>query len=180
MSIVIAIDHGNSAVKTVSHQFVSGLSEHLVRPPLAEDLIEYEGKYWTLSSNRIAYKRDKTQDERFFILTLFAIAKELNSRGELAPLHSVVLATGLPPEHYGQGRESFAAYFKHPGIIKFVYNDTPLSVMVEKVYGSLESKQDFFVQEIIRQTKDFGRDEMNMAMQLFLSVLQVVEDYHKK
>jgi plasmid segregation protein ParM len=134
MSTVIAIDHGNSAVKTASHQFVSGLSDHLARPPLADELIEFEGKYWTLSSNRIAYKRDKTKDDRFFILSLFAIAQELKIRGELASLHSIVLAVGLPPEHYGQGREGFADYFKRPGVIKFVYNDTPLSVLVEKVF----------------------------------------------
>ena len=104
MSNIIAVDHGNYAIKTESHQFVSGLAEHLVRPPLADDLIEFDGKYWTLSSNRIAYKRDKTKDSRFFILTLFAIAKELSQDVDQPMVRDVTLAVGLPPEHYGSGK----------------------------------------------------------------------------
>jgi len=134
MSTIIAIDHGNSAVKTCSHQFLSGVTDHLVRPPLADELIEYEGKFWTLSSNRIAFKRDKTKDDRFFILSLFAIAKELRSRHEESMMNSVILAVGLPPEHFGQGRDNFAAYFKRPGLINFVYNDVPYTIQIEKVF----------------------------------------------
>ena len=134
MSTIIAIDHGNSAIKTQSHQFISGVSEHLVRPPLADEIIEYEGKFWTLSSNRIAYKRDKTNDNKYFILSLFAIAKELKTRQEDPMAQKIVLAAGLPPEHFGQGRDSFAAYFKRSGPVNFVYNDVPYTVFIEKVF----------------------------------------------
>jgi len=134
MSTIIAIDHGNSAIKTQSHLFCSGLTEHLVRPPLADELIEYDEKFYTLSSNRIAYKRDKTKDNRFFILSLFAIAKELKSRQDDAMLHSITLAVGLPPEHYGQGRDSFAAYFKRSGSVNFVYNDVAHTITIDKVF----------------------------------------------
>jgi transcriptional regulator with XRE-family HTH domain len=48
------------------------------------------------------------------------------------------------------------------------------------VHGSLENKNDFFIGEIIRRTKHLERDDMNMAMELFISVLQVVEDHHKE
>ena len=68
--MLIAIDHGNSAVKTPRFQFCSGLTEHLTRPPLAEEIIEYEGRFWTPSNARIAYKRDKTRDNSFFRLLL--------------------------------------------------------------------------------------------------------------
>jgi len=44
------------------------------------------------------------------------------------------------------------------------------------VYGSLKSKEDYYIKEIIRRTKDFERDDMNLVMELFLSVVQVVED----
>ena len=75
--MLIAIDHGNYAIKTPHHSFVSGLSEHTVKPPMADEILEYDGRYWTPSGKRLSYMRDKTQDERYFILTLFAIAKEL-------------------------------------------------------------------------------------------------------
>ena len=46
-----------------------------------------------------------------FILTLFAIAMELREDGTtLAPMLSVELAVGLPPEHYGTLRDKFANY----------------------------------------------------------------------
>lgn len=64
--MLISIDHGNSAIKTLNHSFVSGLSEHTVRPPISDEILEYGGSYWTLSSKRITYMMDKTEDERFF------------------------------------------------------------------------------------------------------------------
>ena len=48
--MLISIDHGNYAIKTPHDTFVSGLSEHTVKPPMTEEILEYDGKYWTLSS----------------------------------------------------------------------------------------------------------------------------------
>lgn len=74
--MLIAIDHGNYAIKTPHTAFLSGLAEHKVKPPLAEEVVEYGGSYWTLSGKRLPYMRDKTRDSRFFVLTLFAIGRE--------------------------------------------------------------------------------------------------------
>lgn len=130
--MLFAVDHGNYAIKTVHETFVSGLAEHSTRPPMADEVIEYDGKFWTLSGQRLSYMRDKTRDDRFFILTLFAIAKEMKFRGKFNPIESVDLAVGLPPEHYGLLRNKFAQYFKRPAPVKFVYNDTPISIIVKK------------------------------------------------
>lgn len=131
--MLIAIDHGNYAIKTPNHSFVSGLSEHTVKPPMADEILEYDGRYWTTSGKRLSYMRDKTQDERYFILTLFAIAKELEDTGRYSPVEQIQLAVGLPPEHYGVLKDKFARYFKRDGIIKFVYKDKPYSIMIDKV-----------------------------------------------
>ena len=98
--MLIAIDHGNSSIKSVHHNFTSGLARHSVRPPMADEVLEYKGEYWTLSGHRLSYRRDKTRDESFFILTLFAIAKELTYAGPLPAAEKIDLAVGLPPEHY--------------------------------------------------------------------------------
>ncbi len=131
--MLIAIDHGNFAVKTPTFSFVSGLSEHTVKPPMADEIMEYDGKYWTLSEKRINYMRDKTQDERYFILSLFAIAKELEKNGSQEPIQKIDLAVGLPPEHYGVLKERFALYFKNRNVIKFVYKDTAYSIIINSV-----------------------------------------------
>ena len=78
--------------------------------------------------------RDKTKDERYFILTLFAIAKELKHAGELAPFASLDLAVGLPPEHYGMLKTKFSQYFKRQGAVNFVYNEKPVSISIRNVF----------------------------------------------
>lgn len=131
--MLIAIDHGNSAIKTVHHNFVAGLSRHSVRPPMAEEVLEYDGSYWTLSGQRLPYQRDKTRDESYFILTLFAIAKEMAHAGPLPTAEKLDLAVGLPPEHYGILRDKFKAYFKRSDFIHFIYNDKPVTIMIRDV-----------------------------------------------
>lgn len=84
--MLFAIDHGNSAVKTTNFVFTSGLAEYPVKPPLQTDVLEWGGKFWALSGQRISFMRDKTRDDRFFILTLFAIAMELRKMGQLQPM----------------------------------------------------------------------------------------------
>ena len=75
--MLIAIDHGNKLVKLVrSEPFISGLSESEVQP-FGTDVLKYGDKYYQISDQRIPYHRDKTEDERFWILTLFAIAYEI-------------------------------------------------------------------------------------------------------
>ena len=132
--MLVAIDHGNFAVKTPHFSFISGLAEHTVKPPLADEVLEYEGKYWTLSGKRLSYMRDKTRDDRYFILSLFAIAKELAAAGSNSAYEQVDLAVGLPPEHFGMLRERFAQYFRRFGTINFVYNDKPMSIVIRNVY----------------------------------------------
>jgi len=131
--MLIAVDHGNYAVKTPAVSFLAGLTEYSVSPPLAEDVIEYEGRFWALTGSRIPYMRDKTRDDRYFILTLFAIAKELRLAGELPEHIDVDLAVGLPPEHFSVLKERFTQYFKRAGI-KFAHNNTPTSVSIRRVF----------------------------------------------
>lgn len=132
--MLVAIDHGNYSIKTPHFSFVSGLTEHTVRPPMADEVLEYDGKYWALTGQRLPYMRDKTRDDRYFVLSLFAIAKELSAAGANTALEQIDLAVGLPPEHYGMLRERFAQYFRRYGTVNFVYNNQPMSIVVRNVF----------------------------------------------
>lgn len=66
-------------MKTAEEVFTSGFVESDLKPVLGEYL-EYNGKFYSLTGERIPYMRDKTLDDRFFILTLFGIGKELERR----------------------------------------------------------------------------------------------------
>ena len=115
----IAVDHGNRNMKTCSQVFTTGLTFQDKKPARGEKFLFYEGKYYVLSENRIPYQRDKTQDDRFFILTLFAIVKELEENSQIQPedVIQVDLPIGLPPKHYAELCERYEAYFKRQGKI---------------------------------------------------------------
>lgn len=118
--ILIAIDHGNKQIKTIHNTFSSGLCESNTKPPFGENVLFYCEKYYTLSEQRIPYMRDKTTDERYFVLTLFAITFELKNYHY--PPNSIInlnLAIGLPPAHYGSQYKKFENYFADRGVIKY-------------------------------------------------------------
>lgn len=123
--MLIAIDHGNKQMKTVCRPpFVSGLVESTTKP-FGSD---------TLSNQRIPYKRDKTEDDRFFILTLFGIAQELQTRGIYEDnTQRIQLAVGLPPAHYGAQNQAFIRCFSDRGVVKFTYKDRPHAVYIDDV-----------------------------------------------
>lgn len=77
--------------------------------------------------------RDKTVDERYFILTLFAVAFELAGtdyrQDEIADVH---LSIGLPPAHYGAQYERFENYFLNRDIIDFHLDGKPYSIYISK------------------------------------------------
>ena len=130
----IAVDHGNYKIKTEHHIFTSGLSLSNTKPGFGET-IEWEGIYYSLSENRIRNKWDKTEDDQYFVLTLFAIAKELLHSGEYIPFlnSEISLVVGLPPAHYGRLRDRFANYFTGRNVIKFCYMDKNFSITINEV-----------------------------------------------
>lgn len=58
--------------------FTSGLVESETNP-FGSHALEYKGKFYQVTDRRIPYQKDKTADDRFFILTLIAIAGELDA-----------------------------------------------------------------------------------------------------
>ena len=82
--MIISVDHGNKSIKTPNALFTSGLIVSEGLQGFKTDYICWNNKYYTLTEQRIAYLRDKTEDERFYVLTLFAIAKELGVPVKLA------------------------------------------------------------------------------------------------
>lgn len=119
--IFIGIDHGNRQIKTVNTAFVSGVVASKTIPPGMRDILEYNGMYYSLSQKRLPYRSDKTIDDNFFILTLFAVAKEIIFRKYSGATFDVVLGIGLPPQHYSRLRDKFTQYFTNRGRVEFKY-----------------------------------------------------------
>ena len=134
--MIISVDHGNKSIKTPHAIFTSGLVMSDGLQGFKTDYIGWNGKYYSLTERRISYLRDKTEDDRFFILTLFAIAKELEYRNvseTLDPI-DITLLVGLPPAHYEQLHSRFEQYFlRRREAIDFEYNGKYYSVRINKV-----------------------------------------------
>lgn len=132
--MIISVDTGNKQMKTENCEFNSGVEILDTLPGELEEVIEYEGKYYRTTNRRISYMEDKTADERYFILTLFAIAKELSYQQKyegMLPknLEEIELLVGLPPAHYGKQRKKFREYFYRNGtIVEFGYRGIPSDV----------------------------------------------------
>ena len=134
--MIISVDHGNRSIKTPTFLFTSGVIASDNKFGIKSDYVFWDGKYYTLTEKRISYMRDKTEDDRFYVLTLFAIAYELERRGvpeSLDPI-DITLLIGLPPAHYGQLHRRFEDYFfRKREIVDFEFNDRCFSIRVKKV-----------------------------------------------
>lgn len=130
--MIISVDHGNKNVKSIHKTFTSGLVSSSVPFSIAGDSLYYNGMYYALTEKRIPYMRDKTADDRFFILTLFAIAYELQSTGKYVPGSTVFvdLAVGLPPGHFGKQYTKFEQYFMKNKYLTFEFNKTKYNIYI--------------------------------------------------
>ena len=129
MMMTIAVDTGNRCIKVPNiSPFTAGLfCSGTVPPTASSDTIYYNNKFYSLSEERGEYLRDKTTNEKYFILTLFAIAKRILAKqpGMTYYEKEVILAMGLPPSHCTQTMKlKYKRYFSNGGKpIEFSYND---------------------------------------------------------
>lgn len=159
---IFGVDHGNGNIKTALTVFPCGYTEQDIKPAgiFGQDVIHYNGKFYVLNTNRFPYSTDKTTDERCFILTLFAIAKEVKARLEKKGQgwkefkgytdKEIILAAGLPPAHFEKLQKKFRGYFMKRAAdgVKFTYNGKPFSFKITrtKLYP-----QDYSAAVILKQ-----------------------------
>jgi len=132
--MLIGIDHGNRLIKLARREpFTCGLVESDIAP-FGADVLKYKGKFYQLSDQRIPYHRDKTEDDRYFVLTLFAIAKEVEASSVYHPgVIPVQLAVGLPPAYYGAQKQDFLAYFSKRGTVSFAFHGRQYTILISEV-----------------------------------------------
>lgn len=76
----IGIDHGYGNIKTAHHIFQSGVVQKGSITELSGMVVELEGKFYEIGSTHKEYQMDKVWDEDYYVLTLAALAKELQGR----------------------------------------------------------------------------------------------------
>jgi len=135
---IISIDHGNRMIKTENYSFNASYIESSYLPSLTNEVIDFEGKSYTLAEQNNVVLSDKTVDDRYFILSLFAIAKELIGDGgteqHFGGAIDIDLLIGLPLQHYKTLKKTFERYFwDRPMPVHFVYNNNKISINIKSV-----------------------------------------------
>ena len=121
---VIGIDHGWSMMKTVSQVFITGARQIKTEPAV----LELDGKYYKIGTQRQEVKDTKTEDESFLILTYAAIAKELRRRGKTDA--DIFLAVGLPLTRFGNEKADFVKYLTERREVNFCYEGVLYSIRI--------------------------------------------------
>ncbi len=109
--IILGVDNGNAYTKS-SEGFncQSGFTKSDVEPIAKQNLLIYQGIYYSIGNNRASVQLDKTQTQDAFIISLAAIADAINKAG-MEQKADVFLGVGLPIIHYGKMKAKFREYF---------------------------------------------------------------------
>ena len=117
---IIGIDHGYGNIKTANHIFKTGVAVSDTEPIFGTNVLFYNGKYYLVGEGHKEYSAEKSTDEQYFILTLAAIAMELNSYGlSEATVH---IAAGLPLKWVSQQKKAFSDYLLRAPDVRFAFN----------------------------------------------------------
>lgn len=114
---IIGIDHGWSQMKTSNTCFNTSIKELANAPAFHDNVLEYDDRYFAVGEERLEVLDSKVENENFYLLTLVAIAKELEIRGKSEA--DVVLAVGLPLTRFSAERKPFIDYLSKNGDVVF-------------------------------------------------------------
>lgn len=134
--ITIGVDHGYAAMKTAHFSFPSGLVAYEHEPYTQKDVLEYEGRYYVVGSGRQPLQKDKTQTMDYYLLTLAAIAKELEYRNAERTA-TVLLAAGLPLTSFGRDKKKFREYLLRdgsPALFRYEGNEYAVTISDVKLF----------------------------------------------
>ena len=131
--IIIGIDHGYAAMKTAHCSFPTGLVAYTHEPYSSDHVLEYDGQFYVIGSGRQALQKDKTATESYYLLTLAAIAMELEAR-KLPGEAEVILAAGLPLTSFGRNKKAFRRYLlRDSKPIDYRYEGRPYRIIIRDV-----------------------------------------------
>ena len=130
---IIGLDHGYSAIKTPHFTFPAGVVAHDYEPYTLKDVLEYGGKYYVVGSGRQPLQKDKTVSEDYYLMTLAAVAKEIEARNmdRIARVH---LAAGLPLTDFGRDKKPFREYLlRNRQSVSFRFEGLDYTVVISDV-----------------------------------------------
>lgn len=133
--LLLGLDNGNKCTKT-SEGYISesGFTKSSVEPISSNNLLIYEGKFYSIGDHRLSVQMDKTANEDTFILSLPAIAHAIDKAG-METQADIILGVGLPIVNYGTLKKKFREYFLRFGVeFNFNKKDYKINIIDCRVY----------------------------------------------
>ena len=128
---VIGIDHGWSQMKTSNTCFNTSIKELANAPAFHDNVLEYDDRYFAVGEERLEVLDSKVENENFYLLTLVAMAKELEIRGKSEA--DVVLAVGLPLTRFSAERKPFIDYLSQNRDVVFGFEQKLYTIHILNV-----------------------------------------------
>ena len=131
---IIGIDQEYGNMKTAKTIFPTVITAYDTAPMFKGDMLEYGGRFYRVGEGHKGFVADKSTDGDFYLLTLAAIANELEQYRLFTA--SLCLAVGLPLSWVGSQRESFRQYLMQNETVSFRFNGNlfQLRIVSCKVY----------------------------------------------
>ena len=117
--VIIGIDTGYGNVKTRNFCFKTGVSTHDKEPAFKGNLLIYGGRYYIVGEEHKEFTAEKFLDNDNYILTLAAIARELDQRGLTSA--RVHLAAGLPLSWVSEQKDAYQQYLLQNDAVDFTF-----------------------------------------------------------
>lgn len=117
--LVIGVDHGYGNMKTRNTVFKSGVKKYSEDPAIATNVLQLDGMYYVIGESHKVFIANKNADDDYYILTLAAVAKELELRGLRSA--DVILAVGLPLHWMSKQKDSFRDYLMKSREVSYRY-----------------------------------------------------------
>lgn len=117
---IIGVDHGYGNCKTANFVFPSGILHREKELYFTNNLLIYKGEHYIIGTGHKEYIPNKNADDEYYIMTLAAIAMELNQRGTTQAV--VHIAAGLPLAWLSQQMNDFRAYLLQNEKVDFIFN----------------------------------------------------------
>lgn len=117
---IIGVDHGYGNIKTANTVTPTNVIALKTEPIFSGNILEYQGMYYRIGDGHKEFTADKVQDDDYYVLTLIAVARELNIVGLREA--NVQLAAGLPLTWIRRQREAFRAYLMRSSEVRYRFN----------------------------------------------------------
>ena len=161
--VIIGIDHGYGNIKTANHIFKTGVMEYDAEPLFTNDMLVYNGKYYTIGEGHKEFKAEKQNDDDYYVLTLAAIAMELDDN-DLTEA-DVFIAAGLPLTWTSGQKAEFAEYLTKNERVTFVFRKVRYRIRIvgAKIYPQGYAAVANFASSMkgVNMVADIGNGTMN-------------------